>query len=461
MDNLFEFFASIEGLASLPASAGDTLPLLLADGRGGATGSVSLPLFAIEGISFGLDKPIDSGATSAAVVSLLQQGHDTLIQAAAQICAYDDDDDQRAISVVYFVSNLLTYVQDGSGIGDRWTGAVATWKRKYGDCEDGAFLIHALLLAAGVDPGRVRTLCGRALSTDLAEIGHAWVIYRRLTDEEWIPLEWTKQPSPYDVTAAQVKRQLDVQDVYTRISHVLTATSFSSVDSSGYYAQLAVNRASGAVSLPLFQVSGATGNHAEGEIELFRDFSGELTLSVEGRGGARGAVALPLFGVSGTASQANTATGEVALPLFSVDGRGGANGECALPLFDVFGRCGNAARGSVTLPLFRINAAADHDNLANGKVTLPLFVVLGHAVQDNRARGEVVLPLLGIRGRGAQGPSARGEVSLPLFQVAGTAHQESVARGEILLPLFEVRGHAVQGVPGFSAVLSHDPSRWL
>ena len=124
------------------ANASQSLPFFTVsslDSSFNRSGSASctLPLPAASGLSCGLDKPIENSATSAAVVSLLQQGNMTLADAAASICAYDDTDDDRAMSVTYFVSNLMAYVQDSaSGIGDRWTCALATWLRKYGDCEE-------------------------------------------------------------------------------------------------------------------------------------------------------------------------------------------------------------------------------------------------------------------------------------------------------------------------------------
>lgn len=453
MDNLFEFFASIEGLAAVPPSSGDMLPLLMTVGSGGETGRPSLPLFGVEGISFGLDKPIDSGATSAAIVGLLQQDHDELIQASARICAYDDNDDQRAISVVYFVSNLLTYVQDGSGIGDRWTGAVATWKRKYGDCEDGALLIHALLLAAGVDPGRVRTAMGLAMNTSLVEIGHAWVMYRRLTDEEWIPLEWTWQPSPYTIEASQINRQVDMASSYTKISYILTNEQFSQVADVNYIAHLAANRSSGSTTLPALTGQARTGVHGTGEVSL-------SSLAGVGLCGATAAASLPRPAGTSAAQQLATALGATTLAAITGDGTTGAVAAGILSSLSSSGQCGTSASGRANFPAITGYAAATVDALIRGAVILPELRATGRAFPGAVVDGSGTLAaLLGV-GRAKQGPAARGATALPRLSGAGFASVLLVGLGGIELPPMIGRGHAINGVAPWPEKLSYNPLRW-
>jgi len=459
MDNVFDYFETMDALSIVPAADETALPALFVSARTAPAGILTLPLLTVEGISFGLDKPIDNGAAAAAVVALLRQGNQTLARVAAQICAYDETDDQRAMSVVYFVSNLLTYINDGGGIGDRWTGAVATWTRRYGDCEDGAILIHALLLAAGVNPNRVRTACGKAMTTALTEIGHAWVMYRRLSDEEWIPLEWTWQPSPYDVEAGQIVRQIDKTDSYTRISYVLTHATFGAVDSVGYLSQLEVNRASGTLPLPALSVAARTGNHASGRLDLFVDPLGGLSITVEGRTGARASFSLPMLQITATATQQNVAHGVLTLPYFSVEARSGARGEVRLPALSAQGRCGHAARGALALPLLGILAAAGSENLASGNIPLPLLVIKATAKQGAVCNGRCDLPLLLLTARASQGPIARGRAPLPMLQIVAKAHTESVARGDLCLPPLEIRAHAVQAFP-WSDPLQYDSERW-
>ena len=236
-----------------------------------ASGASFLPLLAAESYVCGIDNAINTSATSAAVVALLQQGNMTLADAAAAICAYDDTDDDRAMSVTYFVSNLMAYVQDSaSGIGDRWTCALATWLRRYGDCEDGAILIHSLLLAAGVNPNRIRTAFGKVLTSELTEGGHAWCMYRRASDEEWIPLEWTIQPTPYTGTVDAIRRQVDLTGTYPTISHILTNEVFYAVNDSNYIAKLAKITSSGVLTLPALTIASTTSLSARGDLEIGR-----------------------------------------------------------------------------------------------------------------------------------------------------------------------------------------------
>lgn len=472
-------------VAEMEAYAGDVdasaLPCLYVSGRGGAIGDMQLPLLEVFGYDVGgvnhatgaveialdvlgfscsIANPIKADLPSSSVVALLQQGNAALGDILSIIfpsgCAQWSID-EIVWRLALALSNggpYLSYVSDG--LGDSWSCAAATFYNGGGDCEDGSILFHALALAAGVPAGRVRTLVGGLAESDS---GHAWCVYRRMVDEEWVLVDWTLTSASYSSPIEQWDRFLDQMAVYENIDHVLTESKFYVTDTWSIREGLLTNRAAGSVSLPLFQVFGTTGNHAVGEIGLFRNFAGELTLAVEGRGGARGVVTLPCLDVSGTASQADTATGEVVLPLLSVFVRCGARGECALPALGVSGRCGGSVSGSVTLPLLRVCASAEQDNLAVGSVTLPLLQVRGHASQENLARGEVMLPLLAVKGRASQGGLAQGVVMLPLFRVSGMAHQESVAWGEVMLPLLGVRGHAVQALPWFDP-LQYNPERW-
>jgi len=53
-----------------------------------------------------------------------------------------------------------------------------------GDCEDGAFLVHSLLLHAGVPYDRIGTYGGLVESGEGAATGgHAWTAYRRESDD--------------------------------------------------------------------------------------------------------------------------------------------------------------------------------------------------------------------------------------------------------------------------------------
>lgn len=63
------------------------------------------------------------------------------------------------------------------------------------NCEDQNFLIHSLGLAAGVPSERLRTYGGLVETGDGGLGGHAWVGYRRESDNEWIVLDAAYLPT--------------------------------------------------------------------------------------------------------------------------------------------------------------------------------------------------------------------------------------------------------------------------
>lgn len=404
-----------------------------------------------------IDNPITNGVTSAAVVNLLQPGNATIAEAAHQITEYDEDDDERAVSVVYHVSNLLEYT--GVGIGALWACALATWLRQYGDCEGGAILIHSLLLAAGVDPGRVRTAFGTMLASSFDVIEHAWVMYRRRTDEEWVPLDWTIRPTPYTGNIGQFPRQVDLAGTYTRISYILTEKAFGPVpDVARYIARLAANRSAGSLKLPLFTVSGATGNRATGRIALFAGQRG-TTITVQGSTGALACAELPALEITGQASQTNFAQGRLVIPFLCAAGSTGAIGAITLPSLSAVGLCGMPAKGAARLPMLAIVATATTEALSAAALRLPVFRIRGTAKTGQLASGECGLPRLTIVGHAAQGPMANGAVRLPYLSIVAHASTASEADGVADLPLLQIHAHAV-GDTSFDDQLQYKPERW-
>jgi len=490
-DGMTDGYRPAWGAADLPAFTGDgtahvliesmsLLPPIFAVGYAGATAEATLPSMSGYGLdaSFsrtasgagtlpaltatslvcGLDKPIDNGATSAAVVNLLQLGNTTLADAAASICAYDVTDDERAMSVVYFVSNLMAYVQDGDGIGDHWTCALATWRRGYGDCEDGAILVHSLLLAAGVNPDRLRTAFGAALSASLAAAGHAWCLYRRETDEEWVPLDWTLGATAYVGAISGISRQIDLAGTYTAINHVLTHEAFYAVNDADYIANLAANRSTGSAALPAPSCAAAAGLSASASLVLF---AGVLatSMTVSGQAGARAAMALPAAALSGTAQEMTPAVGPCAVPLPVVAGTAGAIGAGALPLATATGTCGLSARADLALPLLALSASGQTAALVAADLLLPRAAVQASAVAGVVVNGgDCDVLSLRATGRAAQGPMARAALALPRAMLAGHASPLSACLGDCDLPPLGMRGHAPRS-KGFG-ILRYDASRW-
>ena len=69
-----------------------------------------------------------------------------------------------------------------------WQPPVITLRKGTGDCEDAAFLIHSLMLNAGIPWDRIRTYGGE-VEFDGVSFGHAWTAYKRESDDEWIVLD--------------------------------------------------------------------------------------------------------------------------------------------------------------------------------------------------------------------------------------------------------------------------------
>jgi len=344
-----------------------------------ATGDGTIPAMRGEAFVCGIDNAIANDATSAAVVNLLQQGNTEISDAAESICAGLSTDDAKALAVIRYAASTTTYVSDGDGIGDRWTCSLATYQRRYGDCEDGAILAHALLLAAGVNPDRLRTAFGTVLSSSLVSVGHAWLMYRRESDEEWIPLDWTQGAAVYAGALSTIKRQCDLTDSYTKISYILTWERFYAVNDANYIAKLEANRSTGDGILAALTGDGTTCISASG--------AGKLSaLSGSGLCGARGAATLP--GVTGTGTAAIESRGTGAATFAALKGSGRVltgqlvQGDGTLPSLTGTGRAtqGPWAQGTGTLPRLHGDGWASPLFAATGDGDLPPLVGRGHAV---------------------------------------------------------------------------------
>ena len=97
-----------------------------------------------------------------------------------------------------WVQDNVPYRSDieGYGLSELWVLPTVTVKRGFGDCEDGAFLIHSLMLNAGVPWNRVRTYGGIVVAGVGASTGgHGWTAYKREIDDEWVVVDWCYYPS--------------------------------------------------------------------------------------------------------------------------------------------------------------------------------------------------------------------------------------------------------------------------
>lgn len=128
----------------------------------------------------------------------LQPDSEKLHSLAQDIVSGASTDDEKAHAILTWTHANLPYVSDKTNWNkdDVWSPPTVTLKKGSGDCEDGAFLVHSLLLHAGVSSDKVRTYAGEVTSGGAAKTaGHAWTAYKRDSDGEWVPLDTSHLPT--------------------------------------------------------------------------------------------------------------------------------------------------------------------------------------------------------------------------------------------------------------------------
>jgi len=127
----------------------------------------------------------------------LQYPDQQLRDLAASIVDPGDSSDEKVRKIVSWVLRNIRYREDITNYGyeEFWAPPGFTLRKGSGDCEDGAFLIHSLLLNAGVPPERLRTYGGEVKAGDGAQSGgHGWTVYRRESDNEWVVIDFSYFP---------------------------------------------------------------------------------------------------------------------------------------------------------------------------------------------------------------------------------------------------------------------------
>jgi predicted transglutaminase-like cysteine proteinase len=132
----------------------------------------------------------------------LQYPNATLSQFVFTIVNRRDSDDDKATKIIRWVLDNISYQTDEAlwGRKELWQPPAVTFRTRTGDCEDGAFLVHSLMLNAGIPWERIRTYGGLVRAGRGAETGgHAWTAYRRESDDEWVVLDTAYFPNTYAV----------------------------------------------------------------------------------------------------------------------------------------------------------------------------------------------------------------------------------------------------------------------
>lgn len=108
-----------------------------------------------------------------------------------------DTNDEKAFKIMRWVQDNIRYVSDVENYGqpEYWARPSLTIQKERGDCEDGAFLIHSLMLNASIPWERIRTYGGLVeAGQGAAGGGHGWTVYKRESDDEWIVVDWCYYP---------------------------------------------------------------------------------------------------------------------------------------------------------------------------------------------------------------------------------------------------------------------------
>lgn len=337
----------------------------------GAAGE--LPLFTSSALAY----PSGTGSDSSDdedKVDLLMPDNDYIETLAEYLFDLTGTDDEIALQAARWVSNNITYTAD---VTDTWNNAVTTLVNGYGDCEDGAILQASLMLNSGVDTSRVRVYIGTYMS-GATTTGHAWLEYRRQSDNQWVALDWTKGAAYWNavtsITSAS-KTYPDEIHHYIDGSEYITYANVVTLEGDDYVNSLIYKE--NIMTLPLFTLSAADRNH----------------------GGA--ACSLPVM--TATAEAGNHGSLAASIPILT------ASGLISALTADL----------NANLPLFTILAVATNANRVTLLSSLPVFKISGEAYQVNYGIASASLPRPVCSAAGYPVLKMVGALELPMIKMAG------------------------------------------
>lgn len=433
------------GQAVVASKAGMALPPFFALARGGMRGEALFPTCRVDAISeidrtgtagctlppptplgygCGLESPVTTGVGSAAVVNLLCQGDPELATLAVAFEDFAGNGDALAGVILAAVATRIAYTDDADT--DVWTCALGTYFRGIGDCEDGAILLHALLLAAGVPADRLVTAFGRV---GLDREGHAWVGYRRLSDGQWVALDWTRGPNQGVVANLPV---LGEAAYYAVVDYALTAGSFFTVrqDAAVFFARATADR----ISLPAMDVAAEGTPGAKAGIILP---AGLVTCA--GRAGILGACRLGNPTLAGTAGSVNAAC---STPMLSLLGNCGAGATLAPHPPRVTAQAGGGGKAATRFPRLQGLGVAETTAVGGGALSLTTWRVFGSGLTGWRGAASCTLPRPRVRANGLPGSLAQVGASLSTPACTGTGGERARGAAMITAMALGARGQA-------------------
>jgi predicted transglutaminase-like cysteine proteinase len=101
--------------------------------------------------------------------------------------------DETVWNIQKWITKNIQYIGDDLSkcTMEYWQFPFETIADKTGDCEDGALLIAALAINAGVPAFRVRVVAGMVQPAPTApQGGHGYVSYLRESDNQWVIIDW-------------------------------------------------------------------------------------------------------------------------------------------------------------------------------------------------------------------------------------------------------------------------------
>jgi hypothetical protein len=405
-------------LAGGGACAALTLPLAvlgLSDLSRRGSGAPRLPGLFARGQSCSLESPALTGFVDAArAVALLGVGDPDLAEAVAGLPAsLPSGDDAIALALLNKTARALTYVADAD---DAWRCAPATLALGQGDCEDGAILLHGLMLAAGLPADRIVTVFGRVGAN---RDGHAWVAWRRRGDGRWTALDWTLGPAQGPMAALPA---MGDPNIYAFVDYALTKGAFFPVrqDAAVFFARAAGDGL--ALPLPSCRAGAAHGAAAETDWPAGWEASSQT--------GARAALALAALSSVGRAGYCRAV---LVCPELVAEALAGGLGVLPLPGWRASGFGSGGGQAATGLPEWAGLGQAVQAALLSGQGRLPCPDCQACGLAG--AAGFAVCRLLPPRGAGIAlaGPLGVSAAMLPCLLPDGWGLPESLALGTMAL----------------------------
>lgn len=135
---------------------------------------------------------LESDRIGVDVKTFISQDDEILKEIVKKYKLKKSTDNETAWAVQKFVVKKLTYKYDDESVKvpEYWQFPFETVQGRVGDCEDGAILIAALCINAGIPAYRVKVAAGYVQSSPTApQGGHGYCIYLA-SDDNWRILDW-------------------------------------------------------------------------------------------------------------------------------------------------------------------------------------------------------------------------------------------------------------------------------